>query len=440
MKVCVVGMGYVGSVAAACLKESGHEVIGVDLDRLKLKSPPYEPGLVSLLRTIPLYHPSEIEGPLGEVILVCVGTPTRSDGSVDLTQVWSSIQWVKSLQSEGVVVVKSTVPPGTGEEISKRLLLDTGLNYVSNPEFLREGRAIYDWFHPDRIIVGAKSPEPVKVLENLYSGIKTPWIVTDITSAETIKYAANAFLATKVSFINEVAAICDKVNASIDEVRKGLSLDPRIGSDFLRPGLGYGGSCFPKDIRALDHLFPSDLLRAVITVNNRQRALPVQSLKSTFGSLYGVTVSILGLSFKPETDDIREAPSIDIIRLLLSEGATVRAFDPRASMVAREVLPRSVTVGSDLLGCISNSQATVIVTEWPEIVGADWPEIYKRMGSPRFLFDGRNCLDPCKMVEIGFCYHGVGRSGRDIYQRSSRFPWESPGRHLSEQGSQSSRL
>ena len=257
--------------------------------------------------------------PYWDVVVITTGTPTIETGAADIRQVHSALNWIKEKQpTGGVVVMKSTVPPGTGVRLAETLLGDTAFDYVSNPEFLGAGQAVHDWFHPDRIVIGGSHDRAIQVVKDLYNGIDAPFVVTDITSAEMIKYAANAFLATKISFINEIALLCERVDASIDEVTKGISLDPRVGPSFLRAGVGYGGSCFPKDVRALDHLALTngqnfELLRSVITVNNRQRLLPFYALSERFGRLRGVEVSILGLAFKPHTDDIREAPAIDLI-------------------------------------------------------------------------------------------------------------------------------
>jgi UDPglucose 6-dehydrogenase len=249
----------------------------------------------------------------------------------------------------------------------------------------------------------------------MYAGIEAPYVITDITSAEMIKYASNAYLATRISFINEIAALCDRMGAVIDDVSEGISLDPRIGRSFLRAGVGYGGSCFPKDVRALDQLaltndHSSELLRAVITVNNRQRLLPLYALRHRFGRLGGLRVGVLGLAFKPNTDDVREAPAIDLIRLLVEEGARVAAYDPKATPSASKVVPEIVELVDSPYACAKDSQALVLMTEWPEIVSADWPQLARLMRPPRFLFDGRNALQPSAMQRYGFEYTGVGRT------------------------------
>ncbi|HEY8415473.1 MAG TPA: UDP-glucose/GDP-mannose dehydrogenase family protein, partial [Thermaerobacter sp.] len=317
-----------------------------------------------------------------------------------------------------VVVMKSTVPPGTGRRLQERYLAAHGIAYVSNPEFLREGSAVYDWFHPDRVVIGSESEEAAARVRALYEGYGAPIVVTDTTTAEMIKYGANAFLATKISFINELANMCDRVGADVEVVARGIGLDPRIGPDFLRAGLGYGGSCFPKDVRALDHLalvydYPFELLRAVIAVNSRQRLLPLFALRREFGSLAGLPVAVLGLSFKPNTDDIREAPALDLIPLLLQEGAEVRAADPRAAERARAVLPGAVRVTESALEAVDGARALVLCTEWEEFRQLDWAAVAARMQEPRFVFDGRNALDRDRLEALGFRYQGVGR-GRPV--------------------------
>ena len=430
MKITVVGLGYVGSVAAAVLSAQGHDVLGVDVDRRKVDSfasgsiPIYEPGLGELIYTgtgtgkLSFVHVDDVAEFLGEVVLIATGTPTADSGAADLSQVRSALEWVRVKQpSGGVVAMKSTVPPGSGLRLMETVLKGTAWEYISNPEFLREGQAIYDWYHPDRLVIGGESESAVQIIKEMYVDIETPCVLTDITSAEMIKYAANAFLATKVSFINEIAAICDQLGTSIDDVVSGISYDPRIGAGFLRPGVGYGGSCFPKDVRALDYLALAnghnfELLRSVITVNNRQRMLPYHALTQLFGTVRDIKVAVLGLAFKPNTDDIREAPSLDLIRTLTEEGAQVKGYDPQAVPAAAKVLPLSVSLTENLMECVQDAQAVVIMTEWPEIVTADWRSIHAATCYPRLLFDGRNALDPANMQALGFQYQGVGRGKR----------------------------
>ena len=291
------------------------------------------------------------------------------------------------------------------------------LRYVSNPEFLREGQAIRDWQHPDRIVIGARpgDAQSVDVVQAMHAGIDAPCIVTDITSAEMVKYASNAFLATRISFINEIASLCERVGASIDAVSQGLAMDPRTGGR-MYAGVGYGGSCFPKDVRALDYLALTtgvsvELLRSVITVNNRQSQLPLYALRERFDrNIAGLPVAVLGLAFKPNTDDVREAPALALIRTLTDDGALVSAFDPQANERARPHLPTSVHLADDPLEATSGAQAVALMTEWSEITDADWEAIARGMRPPRFVFDGRNALDAACMEALGFEYAGVGRN------------------------------
>lgn len=427
MKVSVIGLGYVGSVVAAGVAAAGHEVLGVDIDQRKVEAlrngDPllFEPSLAQLIRGglieghLRYAHIDEVKGDLGDIVVIATGTPALPTGAADLSQVRAAIEWVKQVQPGGaLVIMKSTVPPGTGRKIVERDLSGTPFLYASTPEFLREGQALNDWFHPDRLVIGAEQPQAAEMAKELYRGIEAPFVITDVTSAEMIKYAANAFLATKISFINEIAAICELVGGNVDDVTHGIALDRRIGPSFLKPGLGYGGSCFPKDVRALDYLssangYSFELLRAVITVNNRQRLLPFRALKTVFGSLYRLEVAVLGLTFKPQTDDLREAPSVELIRLLTEEGAAVRAYDPVANKAAAHLLPKVVRFYDEPLAAVADAQAVILVTEWPQIVTIDWQKVYSSMRSPHFLFDGRNALDAVSLRRMGFDYHAVGR-------------------------------
>ena len=362
--------------------------------------------------------PTTSVNPLGDIALIATGTPPRQSGAADLSQVKSALDWIKSKPHDNLVVVmKSTVPPGTGCKILGEDLRGTGIRYASNPEFLREGRAVQDWDSPDRVVIGAEpgDPETVEAVKKMHARLDAPFVITDITSAEMTKYASNAFLATRISFINEIAALCDRVGASIDAVSEGLAMDPRTGNR-IYAGVGYGGSCFPKDVRALDYLALTsgvnfELLRSVINVNNKQRLLPLYALRSRFGgALSGLKVGVLGLAFKPETDDVRDAPSLDLIRALVDEGVKVQAFDPRAAQTAARELPDSARIVADPAEAAAGAQAVVILTEWNHITEADWNEIARCMRPPRFVFDGRNCLSPREMERVGFEYRSVGRN------------------------------
>ncbi len=430
MKISVIGLGYVGAVAAGGLADAGHQVLGVDIDRSRVRSlssgcvPIYEPGLEPKIAarisdgSLRFTHPDDLCEPIGNIALIATGTPPRQSGAADLSQVKSALEWIKSRPHEGLLVVmKSTVPPGTGCKIMGEDLRGTGIRYASNPEFLREGRAVQDWDAPDRIVIGAEPGDhkSVQAVKKMHSGINAPFVVTDITSAEMTKYASNAFLATRISFINEIAALCDRVGASIDAVSEGLAMDPRTGSR-IYAGVGYGGSCFPKDVRALDYLALTsgvnfELLRSVINVNNKQRLLPLYALRARFGNaISGLRVGVLGLAFKPETDDVRDAPSLDLISALVDEGVEVRAFDPRAARAAARELPCSTRIVDDPVEAAAGAQALVLLTEWEQIINADWKDVARCMRPPRFVFDGRNCLSPRSMEVIGFEYHSVGRN------------------------------
>ena len=427
MKVTVVGLGTVGLVAAAALAHSGHKVLGIDIDGEKVyqlqmsKSPIYEPGLEELLKDglesgkLSFVTWENVKNNLGEVIFIAVGTPPLPTGAADLSQVKQALEGVLEISREpAVIVMKSTVPPSTGRGLVAQYLISKPFPYISNPEFLRQGQAVKDWFQPDRIIIGGDNPKAIELMRVLYQNIKAPLVVTDITSAEMIKYAANAFLATKISFINEIANLCSQTGASIDDITQGIALDPRIGSEFLRAGLGYGGSCFPKEVRALNFFgtvsgYSPELLRAVIEVNNRQRFLPFQILRQRLGALTGKQITILGLAFKPHTDDLREAPALDLIRLLAEEGAQVIACDPIAVEKAKLLLSSQVRLTPDPMAALSGSEAAVLVTEWPEFISLDWQKAAQAMLPPKFIFDGRNALDNQLMLSLGFEYHGVGR-------------------------------
>ena len=430
MKITVVGLGYVGSVAAACLADAGHETLGVDVDKGRVRAlgegdaPFYEPDFDRLLKTgldsgrLRFAHADDVREPLGDAALVATGTPPAESGAADLSQVRSALDWIESMRNGGdpVVVMKSTVPPGTGRRIAERWRGGAALGYVSNPEFLREGRAVSDWRAPDRIVIGAADADArsVEVVKRMHAGVDAPFLVTDVTSAEMIKYASNAFLATRISFINEMASLCDMVGASIDAVSDGLAMDARTGGR-IYAGVGYGGSCFPKDVRALDHLALTsgasvELLRSVISVNNRQRLMPLYALRRRFGGdLSGVRVGTLGLAFKPGTDDVRDAPAIELLRALSDEGADAAAYDPRAMSAASARLPRAVRLATSPEDAADGANALALMTEWREIVDADWREIAQRMNPPKLIYDGRNALDAEKIRRLGFEYVGVGR-------------------------------
>ncbi|MHB9004097.1 MAG: UDP-glucose dehydrogenase family protein [Coriobacteriia bacterium] len=417
--ITVFGAGYVGLVTGVCLASDGKRVRVLDVDRHKIDSlnagrcPFYEPGLDERMRTgldggTLSFGLLDDEPELDEIILVAVGTPTTTGGAADLTAVRAVIDVaVKHASPGSVLVMKSTVPPGTGTGLAA-ILEPLGIDYVSNPEFLREGSAVFDWYQADRVVLGG-SGSSLERVRALYTDLDAPILTCDITGAEMIKYASNAFLATKISFINEIAALCDLVGANVDEVAAGIGMDKRIGSAFLKPGIGYGGSCFPKDTRALDfiaaaHGYDFHLLRSVIDVNSRQRTLPVRQMKDHFGTLAGKRIAVLGLTFKPETDDVREAPATDIIAHLLSEGADVVGYNP---------IPVAAPAGAELANtldeAVAGSDAVVLATEWAEIASADWPALIASMAEGAVVFDGRNALDAHTIREAGAHYIGIGR-------------------------------
>ena len=429
MRITVVGLGHLGAVAAGGLATAGHKVTGVDVDYRLIdllragKAPFHEPGLETWLRTaadkgdLRFLHRDEVAEPLGDVALIAAGTPSNVNGSADMLQVRSAIDWIKSRRPRNLVVaMKSTVPPGVGQTILQQDLKGLGVNYVANPEFIREGSALEDWQLPDRIVVGTEPGDErsVEVVREMYSAVNAPYLLTDITSAEMIKYASNGFLATRISFINEIASLCDRVGASVDAVSKGIAMDARTGSQ-IHAGIGYGGSCLPKDIRVLNRIALENgldalLLRSVVAVNDRQRLLPLEMLRRRFGeTIAGLNVGVLGLAFKPGTNDVRDAPSLALIKALVNDGAMVRAFDPQANESAKGLLPSTVEFADSPAAASHGAQALVLLTEWADIVKADWKTIAKGMRYPKFVFDGRNALDPAVIVHLGFEYTGVGR-------------------------------
>ena len=427
-RVTVVGTGYVGLIQGVCLAKLGHDVTCVDIDankiaRLSAGEPAiHEPGLAELLSAGIAAGNLHFATPeagwkdlIGEVVFVAVGTPSAENGAADLSYVRAVADSLSAEACEPfTMVMKSTVPPGTGAALRDRHLTRAAceIGYVSNPEFLREGHAINDWFNTDRVVIGGDDARSIDQVAELYASLDAPFVITDVSSAETIKYASNAFLSTKISFINEIANLCDAVGADIDAVAGGIGLDDRIGSAFLQAGIGYGGSCFPKDTRALDFIatvngYQFDLLKAVIEVNNRQRLLPLIRLTRAMPDLWQRKVTILGLSFKPHTDDVREAPALDIVPLLIEEGAHVVTCDPFAGEVH---LPGSTRV-DDVWEAIEGASAIVLTTEWPEFVKLDWERVRSTMADPAIIFDGRNALDAAAVTAAGLQYMGVGRPG-----------------------------
>ena len=427
MKISVIGIGYVGLVASCAFAHSGYEVLGVEKDvkRLELLKrgicPVYEDGLGELLsqcmqRGLLVFTDNFSQVMNSDIVFITVGTPSMPSGQADLSQVYEAVnQVVDIMDSPTILVMKSTVPPGTGEIIKKRFIKSlVRISYVSNPEFLREGKALWDWYHPDRIVIGGENEKSLRMVAELFSNIKAPIVTMDITSAEMVKYASNAFLATKISFINEIANLCDLVGANIDNVAQAVGMDKRIGENYLQAGLGYGGSCFPKDTKGLNYIstfkgYNFNLLKAVIEVNYNQRVNAVRKISEALGDLNDKKIAVLGLSFKAGTDDVRESPSLDIITLLLSEGARVSAFDPLATKKSKIFLPPDVKLFDDIYKCLENANAILLATEWPEFKSLDWVEIKVIMQPPYIIMDGRNMLNKEKLNNIGLKYLGVGR-------------------------------
>ncbi|MBE9051187.1 UDP-glucose/GDP-mannose dehydrogenase family protein [Nostocales cyanobacterium LEGE 11386] len=463
MRVCVIGTGYVGLVTGACLAHIGHDVICVDNNEEKVKlmksgqSPIFEPGLSEIMQSAIQVGKIQFTTDLaagvahGEILFIAVGTPPLPTGESDTRYVEAVARGIGANLNGGykVIVNKSTVPIGSGDwvrmivldgiaERQKTLVTAGGasieeklpevvaqFDVVSNPEFLREGSAVYDTFNPDRIVLGGNSQKAIALMQELYAPIverkyaadqtlpPVPVLATDLSSAEMIKYAANAFLATKISFINEVANICDRVGADVTQVAKGIGLDSRIGNKFLNAGIGWGGSCFPKDVAALIHTaddygYEAQLMKAAVTVNERQRLIALEKLQQALKILKGKTVGLLGLTFKPDTDDMRDAPALNLIEQLNRLGAKVKAYDPIVSQTGLRHGLSGVLVETDAERLADGCDALVLVTEWEQFSNLDYAKMAKLMLHP-VIIDGRNFLDPESMVRAGFQYVGVGR-------------------------------
>jgi UDPglucose 6-dehydrogenase len=432
MHIAVIGTGYVGLVTGACFAEFGVDVTCVDVDSEKIARlldgivPIYEPGLEQLVtknvQAGRLHFTTDVKQAVEQslVIFLAVGTPPKEDGSADLRFVEAATRSIADhMNGYKVIVTKSTVPIGTGERLRKliREHQKKSLNFgiVSNPEFLREGAAINDFMRPDRVVIGSNDEEAIAIMRDLYRPlylIETPFVITSLESAELAKYAANAFLATKISFINEIANLCDQIGCDVHDVAKAIGMDRRIGNKFLHPGPGFGGSCFPKDTRALaavarEFNAEARIVDAVIDVNERQRALMIPKIEKLTGDLNGKVIAMLGLAFKPETDDMREAPSVDIIRGLLERGATVRAYDPVAMPEAKKILPE-ITYSEDEYEAVTGADVLVFMTEWNQFRALDMQRIRQLMRASK-IADLRNIYEPDSMRELGFDYIGVGR-------------------------------
>ena len=431
MKIAVVGSGYVGLVAGACLAENGNDVVCIDKDRAKVKFlqrgkiPIYEPGLEELVRRNRaekrLTFTTALERGVrnAQIIFIAVGTPTGEDGSADLQHVLEVARdTARAMNGYKVIVNKSTVPVGTAARVRDVIRRETThpFSVVSNPEFLKQGAAIDDFMKPDRVVIGAEDPRAADLMKELYAPFTrtgAPIMLMDCASAELCKYAANAMLATRISFMNEVANVCEAVGADVDQVRRAVAADRRIGPSFLFPGVGYGGSCFPKDVKAMlsfaaakDYDFA--ILSAVEAVNERQKLRLLEKLNRHFTSLKGKRIAVWGLAFKPRTDDMREAPSVPLIAGILHAGASVQAYDPEAMPVARTIFGTKVTFAENSYAALTGADALVIVTEWNEFREPDFVRMRKLLRNP-VIFDGRNLYNPEQIRAHGFTYVSIGR-------------------------------
>jgi len=433
MKIAVIGSGYVGLVAGACLAENGNDVICVDKDAAKVRMlqrgriPIYEPGLEELVRrnraekrlTFTTNLPQGVRN--AQIIFIAVGTPTGEDGSADLRHVLDVAREIgKAMNGYKVIVDKSTVPVGTAEKVRDTIRKETNhpFSVVSNPEFLKQGAAIEDFMKPDRVVIGADDSRSAEIMKELYAPFTrtgAPVMMMDSASAELCKYAANAMLATRISFMNEVANVCEAVGADVDQVRRAVASDRRIGPAFLFPGVGYGGSCFPKDVKALlkfagTQNYDFQILKAVESVNERQKVRLLAKLKKHFSNnLKGKKIALWGLAFKPKTDDMREAPAVPLIRGLLDAGASVTAYDPEAIKVARGIFGDQIEYATTGYDALKGADALVIVTEWNEFREPDFTRIRKLLKNP-VVFDGRNIYNPEQMRSLGFTYYSIGRA------------------------------
>lgn len=423
-KLTMIGAGYVGLVTATCMADLGYDVTVMDVDPVRIHTletggvPIYEPGLTELIakNRARMRFTTDSADACAEAdfIFLCVDTPSTYSGDADLSRIWQAVDNLPADEQTRILITKSTVPIGTGASIMAELAERgcTHIKYASNPEFLREGSAIGDFTHPDRVVIGADDPGVADRVADLYAALDCPLVKTDVASAEMIKYASNAFLATKISFINEIANVCEATGADVQVVAHGMGLDHRIGPHFLRAGIGYGGSCFPKDVSALKQLagnsgYHFQLLNAVIEVNELQKRRVIGKLKRYLGDeLRGKRIALLGLAFKPNTDDIRQAASVVLASRLLAEGALVVAYDPIAIENTRTILP-TVTYAESAMQVLEGADACVLVTEWDEFVTLDWQKARELMRQP-IVIDGRNALDGPRLTEMSFTYEGVG--------------------------------
>jgi UDPglucose 6-dehydrogenase len=429
-KICVIGTGYVGLVTGTCFADLGNQVICLDVDSSRIENikkgimPIYEPGLEQLVAQNLRANRLKVTTDPGEALtdaefaFIAVGTPSGSDGEADLQYVRSAAETIADCVDHPIIVInKSTVPVGTGDWVNDIIRKRRGgkplqFSVVSNPEFLREGSAILDFMNPDRVVLGSSDRSAAHHVAQLYLTLRCPIQITDLRTAEMIKYASNAFLATRISFINEIANMCEEMCADVREVALGMGYDKRIGHYFLDAGIGWGGSCFPKDVKALEHMAVlhgthPQLLQAVMEINRNQRRRVVVKLRRALQGLNDRVIGVLGLSFKPNTDDTREAPALEIIHLLQNEGAEIRAYDPQAASAVQEMLPR-VTICNDPYEVAEGADALVLATEWNEFKQLDFEKIHELMARP-IIMDGRNLWDPETLISYGFAYYGVGR-------------------------------
>ncbi len=433
MNIGVIGTGYVGLVAGSCLAESGNDVCCVDSDAEKIEKlkrgaiPIYEPGLPEIvernLREERLSFTTDLDAAVKKslVIFIAVGTPTTPSGAADLSSVFNVASQIgRAMDRYKVIVVKSTVPVGTCERLKEIIGKETRhpFDVLSNPEFLKQGAAVEDFMKPDRVIVGADDARPAEILRDLYAPfVRTgsPILLVDVRTAEMVKYAANVFLAARISIMNEIANLCERVGANVDMIRKGLAADSRIGPAFLFPGVGFGGSCFPKDIRALiqtgrEHSYDMKILEAVDAVNQDQASRFAGRVRQHFANnLHGKQIAAWGLSFKPRTNDMRDAPAIKIIEELLAAGATVTAYDPEAMDEAQKIFGSRVKLASTNYGCVEGADALLLITEWQAFRNPNFERMKSLMRQP-VIFDGRNIYDPASVRQLGFTYYGVGRT------------------------------
>ena len=432
MNICVIGAGYVGLVTGTCFAEMGNDVVCVDVDEKKIeqlgrgRSPIYEPGLQELIRRNMrenrLTFTTDAVNAINDspIVFIAVGTPPLDNGAADLSQVFGVAGEVAETMKEyKVVIIKSTVPVGTADKVRGLMRSKTSEKFdvVSNPEFLKEGAAVDDFMRPDRVVIGTPSTRVAAIMKDLYRPVVRtgrPILIMDNRSAELTKYAANSMLATRISFINEIANLCEHLGANVNSVREGIGSDQRIGFSFLFPGVGYGGSCFPKDVKALattaeEFGYRMKILEAVDELNTRQKSVLVPKIRKHFdGKLKGKTIAVWGLAFKPRTDDMREAPSIAIINELLSEGVDLQVHDPVAIKEARKILGRKVKYCEKPYDALENADALVLVTEWAEFRNPDFKRMKRRMRGAA-IFDGRNIYTPKTMKDMGFEYYGIGQ-------------------------------